>query len=779
MRRLRLGVLLLALSGLVYQVALTRYSSAAFNYHLTFLVLSAAMLGTGAGGTWVALRVRAGSLDDDRRRLRALAVAAAGTTAAVGAALSWLPLASADAPQLLAALIAGYVLAALPHFFSGAAIALALRATPASVAGTYGADLLGAGAGCLVALGLLELAGPPWALAGATLAALGAARVIEPYGRARVPAVVAGLLALAVGLAPPGPANVIPSKPLAVFLNPVLYPNSSLQHTRWDATSRVDVFTAPGVQLLWGLGTVRDPAVPELRGITIDADALTAVLQAEPGETPGVVRQLPTSLPYQVGPRRDVLVIGPGGGVDVAAALHFGAQRVEAVEINRALAELLLGPLSSFSGGLYRRPGVSLVVDEGRGYLERSSRRYDAIVLTAVDSWAALAHGAYSLSENYLYTQEAMAAYYQHLADGGVLAVSRWYTRPPRELQRLTIMAAGVLRDEAAAAEGALLLLKAGDFGTLLVRRGTFTLPEIERARRFAAAGGFTLVFEPSMGSEALRNLVAPVTAAEPAPAGTTPRGPTDDRPYFFDFVPWSSVFTGRFEGPLPRGHAVLLVALVQGLCLAALCTVLPVRRLSHSLTPLVRLLVGAYCAAVGLGFMLAEVAVLQRSTLLLGQPSLSLAVTLAGLLAGAGAGSALASVRAGGGAARWLPLLAGGLLIAHARLGPSVVEAGLSLPLPARIAIGLGTIAPLGLVLGPALPTGLQELRGRGAAAIPWAWGINGAASVVGATLATMLAMEAGNTAVLLAAAGSYLAAAACLHALSRRNLVPGATAN
>ena len=762
--RLRAAALLLALSGIVFQIALTRLCSAAFNYHLAFLALSAAMLGIGAGGTWVAVWLAPAAGHRERRRLQRLAVAAAAGVALVGAAFAWLPLGSFNAPALLATLIAGYALVAVPHVCAGAALAVALRAPAGAVGLTYAADLAGAAAGCVAALALMDAAGPPWALAAAAAAALGAARSVGRLGRLAWPAGGALLLAAAAAGLQPGRPNVLPNKPLAFYLHPVLHPGATLVATRWDASARVDVFDAPGARLLWQVGVLPDQPLadlPDLRGLTIDADALSAVLRAEPDGAPSIVRRLQTSLPYEIARRRRVLVIGPGGGVDVAAALAYGAERIEAVEVNRAVADVMLGPLAGFSGHLFRRPGVLLIVDEGRSFLRRTPQRYDAIVLTAVDSWAALAAGAYSLAENYLYTLEAMGDYYDHLADGGVLAISRWYTRPPRELQRLAGMAAAALEARAARPEQALLLARSGDFGTLLVRRGRFEDAELRRAREFAAANGFSLPYEPALGGAALRRLVA----GEGQPAGARPvPAPTDDRPFFFDYTPWADVLRGRAADGLPQGHAVLLVALVQGGCLAVASVLLPLRRLKAVLPGPARWPFALYFAAAGLAFMLAEVALVQRCLLLLGRPALALGVALGGLLAGAAAGSALAAL-APPSVRRALPAGAALLLLAEAALLPAVVAGALTWPLAARVGLALAVLLPVAVAMGTALPVGLAALSGSGPAgraAVPWAWGINGAASVVGAALATMLAMDAGGTAVLVVAGGLYALAAA-----------------
>ena len=763
----RAGIFLLSLAGLLFQVVLTRLASAALNYHLTFLAVSAGVLGTGIGATWIAcggLRRTPG-----RAGLPLLATAAAWTIALALAGFAWLPLGAFGAPGLLALTLLAYPVLAAPYVCAGAAVALALRTWPGRTGGLYAADLAGAGAGSLLAIPLMSLLGPPLAGAAAAGAAIGAVPLLAGGGRRYGLALGAGAVALATAALPPAAPNVLATKPLAVFLDPVRHPGASRLATRWDATSRVDVFRSPGAALLWsdaaaGGGADAGGGAPELLGMTIDGDALTAVPVRRPGERLPYAGRLPASAAYAVAPRADVLVIGPGGGLDVAAALSYGAARVEAVEVNPGVAGLVLGPLAAAGGDLYREPGVRLVVDEGRSYLQRSPQRYDAIVLTAVDSWAALASGSYSLAESYLYTEEAVGLYLDRLNEGGVLAVSRWFTAPPKELQRLATVAGEAVRARGGSPAGARLLLRApggdpdapGEFGTLLVRRGSFTADEVERARAFAAAGGLTLY-----AGDDLAALLAPADAADALVA----RPATDDRPYFFDFLPWSRLLGGDLPaGGLPRGHAVLLLALIQGLCLGVAGVVVPRRRLPEWCRGRRRLRLGAFAGAAGLGFMLAEMALLQRLTLLLGQPGLSLALSLAGLLLGAGLGASGWRRAAG----RPALALAGAaaLLALAALLLPALASTALGWPLPARIALALSATFLPAVLMGTALPLCAAGPGRSDPAVLPWLWAVNGAASAVGAALAVLLAMEWGGRAVLLGGAALYLAMAALLGA-------------
>src|SRR5207247_1147491 len=135
-----------------------------------------------------------------------------------------------------------------------------------------------------------------------------------------------------------------------------------------------------------------------------------------------VLRSSIIAAPYELLTQPHVLIIGPGGGIDIQNALLHGASRVDAVEVNRGVSGLMRGPLADYSGGIYTAPRVTVVEDEARSYIRRSSDRYDLILMTVVDSYAALASGAYALSESYLYTAEAFDDYLTHMSDNGALA---------------------------------------------------------------------------------------------------------------------------------------------------------------------------------------------------------------------------------------------------------------------------------------------------------------------------------------------------------------------
>lgn len=791
------GLFFLSASGLLFEVALTRLCSAALSYHLTFLVVGAALLGGGAGGVWVALRYsRPGLAAPDGRLLARLALGGALAIAVVGVAFSWVPLRALGSAGALISVLAVYPLVALPFAFQSAVLALALREAagragaggPARQVGTsvsslYGSSLLGGSTGVLLAGPMMDAAGPPWAVALAAGISIVGAGTLHRLRVETVWATGVAVLALAGAAVRPHEPNVLAMKPLAAYLDPVLYPEATHSFTRWDSTSRIDVFEVPGVSLLWDAPGGRAVGLPEMRGLTIDGDALTAVVSGEFGQAGVPARRQPSSVPYAMAPRERVLVIGPGGGIDVEAALAYGARRVDAVEVNPGVAAVMLGPMAGFTDNIYRRPGVRLVVEDGRSFLRRAAargERYDVIVLTAVDSWAAVAGGAYSLAESFLYTREAFAQYYDRLQPDGVLAISRWYDPPAREIHRLAHLAQLVVARDGGDAARQSLVLRTGGMGTLAVRRGAFPTAEVERARGFARGAGYAIAYDPSTGGPdaELSTILSGL-----APAGGQ-RPPSDDRPYFFDTTPWWSLHAGPLWGqPLPQGHAVLLVALVQSLCIAVAAIVLPLRRLrsatagSGVATGTPTWSAASYFALVGVGFSLAEMALLPRYQLLLGQPTRATVVVLGGMLAGAGIGS-LVFGRGRPGPA----LTIGAAALATHALGWHVLAPAVSTwdEAPRMLGALLAALV-LAVPLGAAVPAGLRYMRresvsqeGSGGAEgrdgtdrfgtdawVPWAWGINAAAGVLGFTLAQMLAMDLGLTVVLALAGVCYLAAA------------------
>ncbi len=781
-RLLLAGVALTALSTLLIELALTRLFSVLLYYHFAFMAISVALLGLGAGGLFSYWIVGEGPLELLWARLARLAAANALLTVVVLAVLLRTSVSLSVSASNLLRLAVIYFVSAAPFFFSGAILSVVLARLPARAGAVYGADLAGASAGALLLIPLLnELGGPNTVLFAAAViaasacvwAALGA-RDVAPHGWRRWAALP---LVLALALA----AN-LRFRFLDVKYAKGREPEREL-YSRWNSFSRVTLHESKqGLYIL------------------IDADAETGI--------PGIplsdrkfwekeTGRYGAGLAYVLHPGASALVIGSGGGYDVARALSAGSHAVTAVEINPIIVnDLMLGKLLEASHSLYRRPEVRVFVEDGRSFVRRSPERYGVIQATLVDTWAASAAGAFALTENNLYTVEAFREYLRHLEPDGILSITRWEFPEPREALRVVALGLEALREEGAsldvagsvvAAKGASLdvdppkhfvvvadsrLGPTGTPTTVLLKRSPFTPEEIETVRRTAAGtGSMKALYLP--GDCAHTAFGEMICAGDPADYqrryafDITPVH--DNRPFFFFNVRLSDLFR------LARGHEsmdwkvnlglLLLLGLLAISGVAVLLFLLLPARLSARLPrgPGVSSWL-LYFVAIGLGYILVEVALIQKFVLFLGHPTYALTVAVFWLLAASGAGSLWSRGFAEDGLAHRLSklLVGAAALIALLALAATPVLAALvAWPLPARVGLTAALLAPAGFLMGTAFPTGLR-LAGRAyPEALQWAWAMNAAASVLGSGLAVFVSIHSGIWQTLALGGTCYLAAA------------------
>jgi hypothetical protein len=437
-----------------------------------------------------------------------------------------------------------------------------------------------------------------------------------------------------------------------------------------------------------------------------------------------------------------------------------------------------------FSGGIYTNPRVRITVDDGRSFVRRAPGKYDVIQASLVDTWAATAAGAYTLTENSLYTVDAFNDYLDHLTDDGMLTITRWVF----DGLRLVSLAQEACEARGWSAADRLAIVRQKDVATFLLKKTPFTPEEVVRLRGIASQLHFDVLYAPGV--------VAPIAKVEPLqdelvggtqlgdyarliratdrhafyasyPQDITPT--TDDRPFFFHTTKVADQFHTAFGRSMLFGNGLsaLLTLMAISAALVVLFVIGPLvmtawagRRANSGRPPAWMAWLGFF-GALGAGFMLIEVAVLQRFVLLLGHPVYSLTVTLFSLLLGTGLGAAWSRRFPDSGLRRTgaiaLVVVAALSLIVIFVVTPLVAWA-IPFARATRMMIAVATLVPLGIALGLPMPTGLRMLSARAPEMIPWAWGINGALSVVGATMAIFISMNWGFNTTLLAAAGTYL---------------------
>jgi spermidine synthase len=515
----------------------------------------------------------------------------------------------------------------------------------------------------------------------------------------------------------------------------------------------------------------------------------------------GFLGDVTAALPYRLLDQPRVLVLGAGAGSDVLLALFNGAVGVDAVELNPQMVALLREDFAGFAGNLYDDERVSVHIGEARGFVSRAAGRFDLVQVALLDSPAVSGSGVQALSENYLYTVEAVSRYLDRLQPGGLLAVTRWLKVPPRDSLKLAATVIEAMRRSGAAEPGRrLVVIRGWNSMTLLAKNGEFDEREVGIVREFARQHSFDTAWYPDMPAgeanrfnrldqpwlfEGINALLGDQSAAyidnykfDIAPA-------TDQQPYFFNFFKWRAlpeIMALRQRGGaglVEWGYLVLLATLLQALIAGAVLILLPLAFAPRAWPPGTGGTMGGYFFLLGLAFLFVEMAFMQKFILFLSHPLYSVAVVLAGFLVFAGLGSAACghlARRLGGrldSAVRMAVTGIAALVLLYLWLLPLLFERLIGLGDAARVLIALALIAPLAFCMGMPFPLGLRRLSGEAPGFIPWAWGVNGFASVISAALATLLAVGFGFVAVLLAAVCLYMVAAALFRARVRTSVL------
>ena len=787
------GLAAISAAVVLLEITLTRVYSVTQGYHFAFLAVSLGLFGFGVSGTvlftlpglWRRLQ---------HRLLGHAALLFTLTTLLSYWAVNHIPF---DAYRLLLEpsmylYMALYYLAPVaPFFFAGLALGGAISMAPDKAGGLYGASLIGSGCGAPLALVGPATGGPAMALW--VVVILGAIAWLAfnwAFSARRVALLgVIGAVLVLLGWWLPGAVDlrISPYKALPQVL---LQQGSELAGTNWNPFSRLDVVRSEGLHQAPGLSISYTQGLPSQVVLTTDGDNLTSLTRTTP-ERAEFTEFLPAAVAFELLHQPTVLIVEPGGGLDVLTALHHGAAGVTTLVGNPLETELLTGEFSDDVEGLFADSRVRVVAGNPRAYLNRSGDQFDLVVISLRDAFRPISAGAYSLSENHLYSREAFRAYLRHVAPGGYLIATHWVQTPPSEDLRLVATVVEALEQPDTGDPASRLgVLRTLQTMTVIAKREPFTSSEVEAIRGFAGSRRIDLAYLPGLRIEdANRFFILPEEyyftgiqqILDPAQRqdyyrtqafDVTPT--TDDRPFFFHFFKWGQVpqvlaRLGQVWQPFGgAGFLVVLGFLVISVVVSAIFILTPlvVKRVDQAEPEIgSRLIVWAmlvYFVSLGLGFLWLEIPLMQRFILLLDQPTYSFGVVLFAVLVFSGVGSLCSSKL---GRYRVWAILALAILALVYALGIDwVLHAVLAFPIQARVLVSVLTIAPLAFLMGMPFPWGIAFLRAYRPSLIPWAWGANGYASVVGATAAALLALTWGFSNVMLASAGIYFVAGLAL---------------
>jgi hypothetical protein len=781
-----LGLFLVTLSTLMLEIALTRIFSVTMWYHFAFVAISVALFGMTAGALLVHLLPHRFREDDVRQHLWRYALLFGIAVAVCFAVQLRIPFSPHLTVGGLASVVATCVVISLPFVCSGVVVCLALTRFPARVNRLYAVDLIGAGLGCVVLVALFSfIDGPSLVIVIAALACLASVVFAIDAGDRRGRALALAATVALGGFAGWNAHLLRQGHPLLDIIWVKEARDTAHTDERWNAFSRLTLDGDPD-----------DPANRDL-SLVIDSTAGTNLnrFSGDLRDT-DVLRTLIQNLPNHIRHAADTFVIGVGGGTDVLSALEFEQRSVTGAEINNDILDLTNSTYGDFTGHLDDYPQVHLVNDEARSYLARTDRRFDIIQISLIDTWAATGAGAFALTENSLYTTDAWDLFFDRLQSDGILAVTRYYRHEdangdpvqPLETYRTVALASQVLTDRGVQRPRdhvAIFRLPTGyqgvDLATVLVSRDPLSAADLATLQSKANEYGFLTELTPDLSTDpmlaALTEPGGPGEAVDDVAADISP--PTDDRPFFFQMADLGTFRDGDIyrDDFITRPVLTLALLAVTVLGLAACCIALPLllarrttrtRAARRRITPFY-----TYFAGIGLGFLLVEVAQLQRLSIFLGHPTYGLSVVLFSVLVFSGIGSMLTErvVRPDRGRSLVVPLaVLLGVVAVCGRLSPVVLRAMDGATTPARILTAVALVAPMALVMGMPFAIGM-----RAAAAVPdaptaYLWGINGATSVCASVLGVILALFFGISVAFTAGTLAYGLATAALVVIVRR---------
>jgi len=722
------GIFSISAAALLLEVSLTRIFSVSRWYHFAFMVVSIALLGFAASGSFLNLFPKIRKNPYSPFVFSLLFSLSVLISFYLSDKIEMDPYKILLEPYLLGNIALYYLLLSLPFLCAGFCISILLSKNPKNAGTLYGFNLAGSAVGCLLIFSFSVL-GSKIILFSAFLGIF-SSLFFAPKWNHRLLSIIVLVLFL---ILPDSTYSITmsPYKSLSLALN---YPEAEILSTEWNAISRVDIVKSP-LRNAPGLSLYYTEGLPPQLGLTIDGGNISSL--SEPGP---FIEYLPTAAAY-LQPRNDGLIINPQG-LDVATALHFG--------VNTTVAEgnsLVIESASKFS---HIYDNVSTTIKDARSFLASTDKKYDIIQISLSESIFASSVGLYGFNESYLFTTEAFHQYYTHLTDEGILVITRWLLVPPRELPKLV----SIILDTGKSPEN-IIIFRTYSTTTILVKKTPFT-SEIADIKTFCRKRGFDLVWAPEIRDDEVNiynqfdepyfyQLVKSQVADNKRVQKEylfNIESPTDDNPFFFNFFQWRKFselyhsLQGRWQ-PFFEGGFMAVFILLQALIVSLLLIVVPLKRLSIKRFTLF------YFTFIGLAFMFVEISLIQQLILFLGQPTYSVTLVLFSVLLFSGLGSYTSqkvSLKRG-----FLFLVIFLLLLVF---GLSfLIHLALGLDLYVKVLVMLVFLAPLSFFMGIPFPTGIASVQPE---QVPYAWCVNGCASVCGSVLSVMIALSFGFQSVL-----------------------------
>jgi hypothetical protein len=771
---------LLSAAVIAFQLALMQILSITQWHHFAYMIISVALLGFGAAGTCLALFRTA--LTDRFDRVFPVLMFLCGATMAAGIGLSQSAAIRFDSYLLFAGalhagrLMATYAVFFIPFFLAALAIGLAFTKYSHRIGILYFWNLAGSGMGGLLALGLMWVLPPREIPAILALIPVFSGLLVLRKNPGALVLPTAALSLIGVTVAILHPPTLIPSE-FKSLSRAMQLPEAQLTLGKNSPYGLLQVFSSPALRYAPGLSLTYPDAVPVRRAVFNNGDWVGPLLSPQKKEVPPVLDFSTAALPYALEKRHTALVLNMSTGTHAVQAIRQGVKKVMAVEPNPVLLSLLEKELAGEVDGLMKHPALMVKKSDSRTWLLTDPLAYDLIVFPSIDTFGGTS-GLNAIQEHYLFTKEAFGDAWRKLTPRGVLSVTCWMDYPPRHTLKILSTLIEMLAVRGVD-DPRSVIAAARSWGTItfIVKKTPFSPEEIQNIRAFCLRLGFDPALLPDIRASeravfnvlqddlffnTIERLLSPGRRdlydaydfnIEPA---------TDDRPYFAQFLRWKSLpnlsehFGSRSVPFFEIGYLVVLLTLLQASLAAVLLIIVPLFRTTGQRRGKTQILF--YFSGIGIGYIFIEIAMLQRFVLYFGNPIHAAAIVISAMLMASGMGS-YASERLQPLGMRLSAVLTGImvlLLLGGALLTPLLLKTiGLS-PI-SKVLVSLCVLCPAAFLMGIPFPAGIRMLAEKSGGDIPWAWGINGCFSVISTALATIIAVEAGFTALMICGALAY----------------------
>jgi hypothetical protein len=795
----KIALLLVSLSVLMLEFTLIRVLSVSLWYHFAFMIISIALLGLGISGVTIIISERINKAEINSF-LTITSLSYAVSIILSFAVINRIPFDPfslfADSSQFLY-LPLYYIVITLPFFLAGLIIGQLFTRFKSNINKLYFYDLVGAGLSCFVFILVLPAFGGSGGIAAASLIASAGAVVfaIEKNRFASIGLFGAGIMIVVNGLFLTNPDQYLPIQISAnkVYGNYIAENPDLRLLTKWNSFSKVDVMKDDGENvddypvytaiIDAGNSTTNIPKVPQILGDSarppFDASNLAMLLKQDD--------------------TAKVFILGSGGGGEILTALTYGAKSVTAVEINPILNDLVEKDLAKFwTTGIANDPRVKIITDDARGWLRSKRIKYDVIISAHTISASATNSGAMSLVENYILTEEALREYLQHLDINGILYI----TRPEAQIPRLvTSIKIAQQKNGGSDTKSQFYIFKrpptefevdASYLTGVLFKKSGFDEFDIQRLKTMAALLNLETLYDPTSKQEGIfKDIVESDNITETAKKYPNMRllPATDDNPYFEHMTDFTDVGINTIKESFsqtdraiitlankPVAESTLIVLLAQTILLSALLIFLPIYVKFRKDPAIKNVKKGKYIiyfALLGLGYIIIEICLIQKFTLLLGQPVYTMLTVISTMLIFSGIGSmfsekVISAVRN----VNIVYLVIAGLTLIIGLLNSVIFDSLVRADILWKVIISAVMIAPLAFFMGIPFPYGMSQIDNNSKYLVAYGWGVNGFFSVLGSVLVIMLSMSFGFKVVFILSTLIYTGAM-----LTARTLKPAST--